>query len=101
MMRKDEIRVLRDAYKLHLVNTDYSVTETWEKPIVSRMEDEGILEISVIGRILDTKSYRLAPHAVEAARQCYELFESEREELTASVLEGIANIIESVRNRAP
>lgn len=86
---RDEIRVLRDAYKLELSKTDYSVTEPWEGPIVQKLEDAGVLEISVVGRILDIKSYRIARESLDLAKECYTIFEEDRFEAIDSIREAL------------
>lgn len=101
MLQKDKIRVLRDAYKLQLSSTDYSITDAWETPIVEQLEADGILEISVVGRVLGIKSYRLAHHALPIARECYTVFENDRIEMIASVHEQIAALVQKMRSAAP
>lgn len=87
---RDEIRVLRDAYKLELVKTDYSVTEPWEGPIVRKLEDDGVLEISVVGRILGIKSYRIARESLGLAKECYTVFEEDRFEAIEAIREALS-----------
>jgi hypothetical protein len=101
MLKKDKIRVLRDAYKQQLSSTDYSITDAWEVPIVEQLEADGILEISVAGRILGIKSYRLAYSALPIARECYTVFENDRVELIASVHDQIAALVQKMRDGAP
>lgn len=74
---RDEVRVLRDAYLMHRNGTDYSETEAWETPVVDRLVADGVLEVSVVGRILGARSFRPTQAGMARAAECYRVFEGD------------------------
>lgn len=88
----DEVSVLHDAHWLGQQNLDLC-TEPGESAhdIAKRLCDAGLLEISVVGRILEKVSYRLTRKGEAQAAECYRVVEADRNELRLRVLSALAS----------